>query len=48
VTSAGVSAGIDMSLYLIGRLWSPEVARRVQKGVEYYPAPPYAGTEDSR
>ncbi len=42
VTSAGVSAGIDMALYLVGRLWGPEVARRVQKGVEYFPDPPYA------
>jgi transcriptional regulator GlxA family with amidase domain len=41
VTAAGVSAGIDMSLYLVGRLWSPELARRVQHGVEYFPAPPY-------
>jgi transcriptional regulator GlxA family with amidase domain len=41
VTSSGVSAGIDMSLYLIGRLWGPETARRVQKGIEYFPAPPY-------
>jgi transcriptional regulator GlxA family with amidase domain len=42
VTSSGVSAGIDMALYLVGRLWGPEAARRVQKGVEYFPAPPYA------
>ena len=42
VTSAGVSAGIDMALYLVGRLWGPETARRVQKGVEYFPDPPYA------
>jgi transcriptional regulator GlxA family with amidase domain len=41
VTAAGVSAGIDVSLYLIGRLWSPELARRVQRGVEYFPSPPY-------
>lgn len=41
VTSAGVSAGLDMALYLVGRLWSPETARRVQKGVEYFPDPPY-------
>ena len=41
VTSAGVSAGIDMSLYLIGRLWDPPTARRVQKGIEYFPDPPY-------
>jgi transcriptional regulator GlxA family with amidase domain len=41
LTAAGVSAGIDMSLYLVGRFWGPEVARFVQKGIEYYPAPPY-------
>ncbi|HXU22584.1 MAG TPA: DJ-1/PfpI family protein [Tepidiformaceae bacterium] len=41
VTAAGVSAGIDMSLHLVGRLWSPEVARRVQKAMEYFPEPPY-------
>ncbi|MGI8550028.1 MAG: DJ-1/PfpI family protein, partial [Dehalococcoidia bacterium] len=42
ITAAGVSAGIDMALYLVGRLWSPETARRVQKGIEYFPSPPYA------
>ncbi len=42
VTAAGVSAGIDMALYLVGRLWTPELARRVQKGIEYFPTPPYA------
>jgi transcriptional regulator GlxA family with amidase domain len=42
VTSAGISAGIDMALYLVGRLWGPEMARRVQQGTEYFPVPPYA------
>ena len=42
ITASGVSAGIDMALYLVGHLWSPEAARRVQKGIEYFPAPPYA------
>ena len=42
ITSAGISAGIDMALYLVGRLWGAETARRVQKGVEYFPDPPYA------
>jgi transcriptional regulator GlxA family with amidase domain len=41
VTAAGVSAGIDMSLYLVGQLWSVETARAVQKAMEYYPEPPY-------
>ena len=42
ITSAGISAGIDMALYVVGRLWGPEMARRVQKGTEYFPDPPYA------
>lgn len=42
VTAAGVSAGIDMALYLIGQLKDEEAARNVQKLMEYYPEPPYA------
>jgi transcriptional regulator GlxA family with amidase domain len=42
VTSSGVSAGIDMALYLVGRLWGADVALQVQKAVEYFPDPPYA------
>lgn len=42
VTSAGVSAGIDMALYLLGMLKTPEFARTVQQLIEYDPAPPYA------
>ncbi|MDJ0943173.1 MAG: DJ-1/PfpI family protein [Kiloniellales bacterium] len=41
VTSAGVSAGIDMSLWLLGQLFTPALARAVQQGIEYFPAPPY-------
>jgi transcriptional regulator GlxA family with amidase domain len=41
LTGGGVTAGIDMALHLIGRLWSPETARRVQQAIEYFPAPPY-------
>ncbi len=41
VTSAGVSAGIDMALWLVGQIHSPDVARRVQRGIQYDPAPPY-------
>lgn len=43
ITAAGVSAGIDMALHLVGRLWGAEAARQVQHGIEYYPEPPYAG-----
>lgn len=42
ITAAGVSAGIDMCLHLVGRLWDPETARLVQLGMEYFPEPPYA------
>ena len=45
VTASGVSAGIDMALHLVGRLWGPATARRIQKGIEYFPAPPYADVE---
>lgn len=41
VTSAGVSAGIDMALWLVGELYGSDFARFVQKGIEYFPAPPY-------
>jgi putative intracellular protease/amidase len=43
VTAAGVSAGIDMALWLTGELHSPGFARAVQRGMEYNPAPPYGG-----
>jgi transcriptional regulator GlxA family with amidase domain len=42
VTAAGVSAGIDMALWLVGQLYGVDVARKVQRGIEYDPAPPYA------
>ena len=41
VTAAGVSAGIDMSLWLVGQLWGVEHARGTQRFMEYDPAPPY-------
>jgi transcriptional regulator GlxA family with amidase domain len=42
VTSAGVSAGIDMALWVVGQLYSVDHARAVQRFMEYDPAPPYA------
>jgi transcriptional regulator GlxA family with amidase domain len=41
VTSAGVSAGIDMSLWLVGQLFDVPHARNTQRWMEYDPAPPY-------
>jgi transcriptional regulator GlxA family with amidase domain len=42
VTSAGVSAGIDMALWVLGQATSVEHARTTQYLMEYDPAPPYA------
>jgi transcriptional regulator GlxA family with amidase domain len=39
ITSAGVSAGIDMALHLVGRLASPDRERQVRRGIEYDPPP---------
>ena len=41
ITAAGVSAGIDMALHLVGRLGSPEKAREVRRYIQYDPDPPY-------
>lgn len=48
LTSAGISAGIDMSLYLVGHLVAPWRAAAVRKGIEYDPQPPVfaEGAED--
>ena len=40
VTSAGVSAGIDLALHLVARLASPGRAREVRRGIQYDPQPP--------
>ncbi|MGZ6997524.1 MAG: DJ-1/PfpI family protein [Acidimicrobiia bacterium] len=42
VSAAGVSAGIDMALWLVGQLTSVEHARQTQRLMEYDPQPPYA------
>ncbi|GLW98434.1 hypothetical protein [Microtetraspora sp. NBRC 16547] len=40
VTSSGVSAGIDMALYLVARLAGAERARQVRRNMQYDPQPP--------
>lgn len=44
VSAAGVSAGIDMALWLVGQIYAPDVARAAQRYMEYDPAPPYGET----
>lgn len=41
VTAAGVSAGIDMALWLVSEMAGNQVAKTVQLAIEYDPAPPF-------
>ncbi|GAB0104804.1 DJ-1/PfpI family protein [Nocardia sp. JMUB6875] len=41
VTAAGVSAGIDLGLWLVGQIAGDEVAQMTQLYIEYDPHPPY-------
>src|SRR5205823_4563307 len=41
VTGAGVSAGIDMALTLVGMISGDVVAQTIQLGIEYDPQPPF-------
>jgi putative intracellular protease/amidase len=41
VTGAGVSASIDTGLFLIQLIGGDLLAKTIQLGVEYYPAPPF-------
>jgi transcriptional regulator GlxA family with amidase domain len=45
IMSAGVSAGIDMALYLVSRLTDEATARRVQLALDYAPQPPFGGID---
>jgi transcriptional regulator GlxA family with amidase domain len=40
ITSAGISAGIDMALHLIIRLHSEDRAREIKRRIQYEPDPP--------
>jgi transcriptional regulator GlxA family with amidase domain len=40
VTSAGISAGIDMALHLVARLASHDRAREIRRAIQYDRAPP--------
>jgi putative intracellular protease/amidase len=41
VTSAGVTAGIDMALSLVAEIAGERVAQAIQLGIEYDPDPPF-------
>lgn len=48
VTAAGVSAGIDMALTLVGMMAGAEMAQAIQLGIEYDPQPPYSAGSPSK
>ncbi|MGH9086478.1 MAG: DJ-1/PfpI family protein [Acidimicrobiales bacterium] len=47
-TAAGVSAGIDLALTIVGRQWGEDVAKAIQLGIEYDPQPPYDSGSPSK
>ncbi|MBM7809459.1 DJ-1/PfpI family protein [Saccharothrix algeriensis] len=48
ITAAGVSAGIDMALTLVGLIWGDDRAKFTQLVIEYAPEPPYdAGSPET-
>ncbi|ABX04738.1 MAG TPA: DJ-1/PfpI family protein [Herpetosiphon sp.] len=46
ITAAGVSAGIDMALFLAQQLSSSQTAQAIQLAIEYDPQPPFSGAGD--
>jgi transcriptional regulator GlxA family with amidase domain len=48
ITAAGVSAGIDMAIYLAARLTNEATARMIQLAIEYDPQPPFGGIDWSQ
>jgi transcriptional regulator GlxA family with amidase domain len=45
ISSAGVSAGIDMAIQLAAELTNQQVARQAQLIIEYDPEPPFGGID---
>ncbi|WP_299131373.1 DJ-1/PfpI family protein, partial [uncultured Amaricoccus sp.] len=41
ITAGGVTSGIDFAFFVVAELAGPEVARAIQLGIEYDPAPPF-------
>jgi transcriptional regulator GlxA family with amidase domain len=41
VTSAGVTAGLDMALRLVAQIGGDQLAQAIQLGIEYDPQPPF-------
>jgi transcriptional regulator GlxA family with amidase domain len=48
VTGAGVSAGIDLALTLVGKAWGDDMAKALQLAIEYDPQPPFDAGSPSK
>jgi len=48
ITAAGVSAGIDLALYVVGELYGKEQAEMIQLYIEYDPQPPFDAGHPSK
>ncbi len=48
ITAAGVSAGIDMALFLAAMLAGEQTAQAIQLGLEYDPQPPFGSGSPER
>ena len=48
ITAAGVSAGIDMALWLLGQLYDIDHARATQRVIQYDPQPPFDSGSPSK
>ena len=48
ITAAGVSAGIDMGLVLLDRLYGQDMAQAIQLAIEYDPQPPFDAGSPSK
>jgi putative intracellular protease/amidase len=48
ITSAGVSSGIDIALFLLGKISGEEFAQTIQLLIEYDPQPPYDAGSTSK
>lgn len=42
ITGGGVTAGIDFALHAVAKMYGERVAKMVQLGIGYQPAPPFA------
>ncbi|HEY0190162.1 MAG TPA: DJ-1/PfpI family protein [Kofleriaceae bacterium] len=47
ITGGGVTAGIDFGLTIAAELAGPDLARAIQLGIEYNPAPPFTSGHPS-